>query len=101
MDEHFASDPCVVKNGREWVFFYFGLDMKGVARELVATGPDLMHPTKRSKPLIDIGPPGSVDSRYAHKPSVVSSGGDLYHFYCAVGGSPEVRGISVARSRPW
>jgi predicted GH43/DUF377 family glycosyl hydrolase len=101
LDEHFASDPCVVKNGSEWVFFYFGLDMKGVARDLVATGPDLMHPTKRAKPLIDIGPPGSVDSRYAHKPSVVSSGGDLYHFYCAVGGNPEVRGISVARSRPW
>lgn len=100
-DEHFASDPCVVKNGNEWAFFYFGLDMKGVARELVATGPDLMHPVKHPNPLIDVGPPGSVDSHYAHKPSVVTSGGDLYHFYCAVGGKPEIRGISVARSRPW
>jgi len=101
LDEHFASDPCVVKNGSEWVFFYFGLDRKGVARDLVATGPDLMHPNKHAKPLIDVGPPDSVDSVYAHKPSVVSSAGDLYHFYCAVGGNPQVRGISVARSSPW
>ncbi|MBS1802357.1 MAG: family 43 glycosylhydrolase [Acidobacteria bacterium] len=101
LDEHFASDPCVLKNGAEWVFFYFGLDMQGTARELAATGPDLAHPTKYHKPLIDIGPSGSIDSRYAHKPSVVSSRGNLYHFYCAVGGNPEIRGISVARSRPW
>lgn len=100
-DEHFASDPCVLKNGPEWAFFYFGLDQKGVARDLVATGPDLLHPVKHSQPLIDVGPPGSVDSRYAHKPSIVTWKGDLYHFYCAVGGSPEVRGISVARSKPW
>ncbi len=102
-DAHFASDPCVLRNGNEWAFFYFGLDNKGVARELVATGPDLFHATKQPAPLIDVGAPGSVDGIYAHKPSVVCSGGDLYHFYCAVGGDRKnpVRGISVARSRPW
>jgi len=105
-DERFASDPCVLRNGRNggsWAFFYFGLDAKGVARDLVATGPDLMHAAKHSHPLIDVGPPGSVDSVYAHKPSVVSHRGDLYHFYCAVGrsgGGKAIRGISVARSRP-
>jgi hypothetical protein len=50
-----------------------------------------------------VGPEGSVDSTYAHKPAVVFHEGSLYHFYCAVSGKypSEVRGISVARSRPW
>ena len=99
-DEHFASDPCVLRNGNQWAFFYFGLDKKGVARELAATGLDLFHATK---PLIDVGAPGSVDGFYAHKPSVVTYKGDLYHFYCAVGGvrPNPIRGISVARFRAW
>ncbi len=102
-DSRFASDPCVLQNGNEWAFFYFGLDDKGVARDLGATGPDLFHTTKLDHPLIDVGLKGSVDSEYAHKPSIVSHNGDLYHFYCAVGkpNGKEVRGISVARSRPW
>ena len=53
--------------------------------------------------LIDVGPPGAVDSIYAHKPSVIWHEGALYHFYCAVSGNHpnEVRGISIARSRPF
>ncbi len=102
-DERFASDPCVLKDGRRWVLFYFGLDAKGVARDLAAVGDDLYHYTKAGEILIDVGPPGTVDSTYAHKPSVICHGGDLYHFYCAVSGRwpNEVRGISVARSRAW
>ncbi len=40
---------------------------------------------------------------YAHKPSVVFHQSALYHFYCAVFGKwpNEIRGISVARFRPW
>lgn len=103
MDELFASDPCVLKNGREWAFFYFGLDKKYAARDLVATGPDLFHPAKCPGALIDVGPKGAVDSQFAHKPSMIAWKGDLYHFYCAVSmvEGKEVRGISVARSRPW
>lgn len=101
-DSWFASDPCVLKNGREWAIFYFGRDKKG-ARELVATSPDLLHASKCDQILVDMGPPGSVDSSFAHKPSLVEYRGALYHFYCAVskkdGG--EVRGISVARSTSW
>lgn len=102
-DERFASDPCVLRDGRQWAIFYYGLDAKGVARDLLAVGPDLFHATKCSEILIDVGPEGSVDSLYAHKPSVVFHGGILYHFYCAVArrGGREIRGISVARSRPW
>jgi len=102
-DERFASDPCVVLDGKEWAIFYYGLDAKGKARDLLAVGKDPFHPVKVNEILIDVGPPGSVDSTYAHKPSVVYHDDALYHFYCAVsGGYPhEVRGISVARSRPW
>lgn len=103
MDEKFASDPCVLQDGNRWAFFYFGLDAKGVARDLVATGPDLKHATKCAAALVDVGPAGSVDSTYAHKPSMIAWKGDLYHFYCAVSrvNRKELRGISVARSRPW
>jgi predicted GH43/DUF377 family glycosyl hydrolase len=79
MDENFASDPCVLKNGSEWAFFYFGLDAKYAARDLVATGPDLFHPAKCPGALIDVGPKGSVDSQFAHKPSMIAWKGDLYH----------------------
>lgn len=103
MDEKFASDPCVLQDGQRWAYFYFGLDANGVARDLVATGPDLMHAAKCPGALIDVGPQGSVDSEYAHKPSMIAWKGDLYHFYCAVSriNGKEVRGISVARSRAW
>ena len=102
-DERFASDPCVVTDGSRWVFFYYSLDRKGKARDLLATGDSPFSPVKVSEILIDVGPPGSVDETYAHKPSVVWHDGALYHFYCAVSGKwpNEVRGISVARSRPW
>jgi hypothetical protein len=56
--------------------------------------------------LIDVGPAGSIDSRYAHKPAVIARDGKVYHFYCAVSPAEnpkqgeieygEVRGISVA-----
>jgi predicted GH43/DUF377 family glycosyl hydrolase len=100
-DEIFASDPCVLQaNSREWAFFYYSLDAKGEARDLLATGPDLFHPVKVPRILIDVGPPGAVDSTYAHKPSIVTNQGVLYHFYCAVSGKypNETRGISVAAS---
>jgi predicted GH43/DUF377 family glycosyl hydrolase len=102
-DEIFASDPCVLQDRNEWVLFYYGLDAKGVARELAASSPDLLHATKCNQILVDVGPRGSVDSAYAHKPSLIQYQGDLYHYYCAVStvNGREVRGISVARSRPW
>lgn len=100
-DEIFASDPCVLRGGKEWAFFYYSLDSKGKARDLLATGVDLFHPVKVPRILIDVGPPGTVDSTYAHKPSVVTYKGALYHFYCAVSGKypNETRGISLASSK--
>ena len=103
LDSRFASDPCVLKNGREWALYYFGLDDRGVARDLVATSQDLLHVSKCSDVMVDVGPPGSIDSAYAHKASMIAHQGVLYHFYCAVSrkNGKEIRGISVARSAPW
>lgn len=102
-DELFASNPYVVRYRDKWGMYYYGLDKKGKARDLLALGDDPYHFTKVDQIIIDTGAPGSVDETYAHKPSVIWHGGQLYHFYCAVSGRwpNEVRGISVARSRPW
>ena len=102
-DERFASDPCVMLDGRKWLLFYFGLDAQGKARDLLATGDSPFQMIKADRILIDVGPPASVDSVYAHKPSVIWHRGALLHYYCAVSGRgpDEVRGISVASSRPW
>jgi predicted GH43/DUF377 family glycosyl hydrolase len=102
-DARFASDPAVVRYKNRWALYYYGLAANGRARELLALGEDPYHFTKVPEILVDVGPPGSIDEDYAHKPSVISHHGDLYHFYCAVGGKwpNDVRGISVARSRPW
>ncbi len=104
-DSRFASNPYVVRNGRQWGMFYFGFGYQrpGRACELLALGTDPFHWTKVAQPLIDVGAPGAIDETFAHKPSVIWHKGALYHFYCAVAGKypEEVRGIAVARSRAW
>jgi hypothetical protein len=104
-DSRFASNPFVVKNGREYALFYFGFGYQrpGRACEMLALGDDPVHFTKVPDILIDTGAPGSIDETFAHKPSVIYFQGALYHFYCAVSGKypDEVRGIAVARSRVW
>ena len=104
-DSRFASNPYVVKNGHQFGMFYFGFgyERPGRACELLALGDDPFHFTKAPGVLIAPGPPGSIDETFAHKPSVIYHKGALYHFYCAVSGKypNEVRGITVARSKPW
>ena len=102
-DARFASNPFVVRHKNLWGMYYFGLDRRGVARELLALGRDAYHFEKVNEIMIDRGAPGTVDEDYAHKPCVLFHDGALYHFYCAVSGKwpHDVRGISVARSKPW
>jgi len=104
-DSRFASNPYVVKNGSQFAMFYFGFgyERPGRACEMIALGSDPLHFNKVSEILIDTGAPGTIDETFAHKPSVIYHQGMLYHFYCAVSGKypNEVRGIAVARSRPW
>jgi predicted GH43/DUF377 family glycosyl hydrolase len=103
-DDWFASDPVVYRHNGEWVLFYFGrTHAGGGCCELMARGKTLTDFTKASEVLISKGPPGSVDDDFAHKPSLIYRDGTLYHFYCAVSGKwpNDVRGLSVARSKPW
>ena len=102
-DTRFASNPFVVRNENLWGMYYFGLDSHGKARELLAMGPYPFHFTRVDEIMIDVGAPGTVDETYAHKPCVIFHDGALYHFYCAVSHKRpnEIRGISVARSKPW
>jgi predicted GH43/DUF377 family glycosyl hydrolase len=104
-DSRFASNPYVVKNGAQYAMFYFGFGYQrpGRACEMLALGSDALHFTKVPEILIDTGAPGTIDETFAHKPSVIYHQGSLYHFYCAVSGKypNEVRGIAVARSKPW
>jgi predicted GH43/DUF377 family glycosyl hydrolase len=103
-DDRFASDPCALRWRNQWAVFYYSLSSKdGKARDLLAMGQQFDRLHKTGTIMIDAGPPGSVDEDYAHKPSVIAWKGDFYHFYTAVSGKwpNELRGISVARSRPW
>jgi len=104
-DSRFASNPFVVQNGREFAMFYFGFAYQrpGRACEMLALGTDPYSFVKAPEVLIDTGAPGSIDETFAHKPSVITHEGVLYHFYCAVSGKwpNETRGIAVARSKPW
>lgn len=80
------------------------------ARDSVAFSRDLIHWEKSNEVLVDVGPPGSIDSIHAHKPSIFFNDGTLHHYYCAVAPEPaarkgdvevnESRGMTVATSRP-
>ena len=104
-DSRFASNPFVVQNGCDFAMFYFGFNYErpGRACELLALSVDPYTFVKVPEVLIDTGAPGSIDETFAHKPSVITHEGVLYHFYCAVSGKypNETRGIAVARSKPW
>jgi predicted GH43/DUF377 family glycosyl hydrolase len=102
-DDRFASDPVVLQHGDKWAMFYFGLSSDGKARDLLALGRSPTQFDKVAEVLVDAGPPGTVDEKYAHKPAIIYHDGALYHFYCAVSGDwpNDVRGLSVARSVPW
>jgi len=102
-DFRFASDPVVVSHCGQWGMFYFGLAKDGFARDLFAFGDSPTRFTKADEVLIDVGAPGTIDEKFAHKPAVIFHDGALYHFYCAVSGKwpNDVRGLAVARSKPW
>ena len=104
-DSRFASNPFVVQNGRDFAMFYYGFRYQrpGRACEMLALGSNPYSFIKVPEILIDTGAPGTIDETFAHKPSVITHQGALYHFYCAVSGQypNEARGIAVARSKPW
>jgi len=108
-DDIFCSDPCVLRAGNIWVMFFYTLSSAdGKARDSVAFSRDLIHWEKSGEILVEPGPEGTLDSRYAHKPAVFFKDGVLYHYYCAVAPADgkrhgdvkisEIRGIGLAVS---
>lgn len=97
-DDRFASDPFVLRHEGTWIMFYFGLCSDGHARDGAAFSDDLRHWHKGGEVLIDVGPDGSIDSRHAHKPGIISRDGRLYHFYCAVSPAPECESGEIVRN---
>lgn len=103
-----SHDPCVLRHGDEWVMFYFGLCSDGHARNAYARSSDLKS-WQKGGVLVDVGPPGSIDSLHAHKPAVIRDGERLFHFYTAVSAADvgslgdidydQRRGISLATNR--
>jgi len=92
-----SGDPQVVKIGNLWVMFYFGAFWEPGAFDTFACSYDLVHWTKWSgEKLIKAGEP--YDQQAAHKPSILSFRGVVYHFYCAVGNQGRV--IALATSQP-
>ncbi len=86
----------------------YGNSSNGHARDGVAFSEDLLHWRKAGEVLIDVGPAGSFDSLYAHKPALFYRDGRTYHYYCAVKRADsrhlgeiehdEIRGIGLATS---
>lgn len=107
-DDVFASDPCVLRVGESWVMFYYGYSSDQHARDGYAVSSDLVSWRKSGEILIDVGPPGSFDDKYASKPAMIYANERLYHFYGAVTQFPkqrigeiehtEIRGITFAAS---
>lgn len=107
-DSGFVSDPCVLEDNGRWVMYYFGFNYKQ-AQEGIALSEDLLHWDKYPEPILLVGEEGSIDATFAHKPSVITHDGVLYHFYCSCRpykeGDPtkiygkEFRTISVAASK--
>lgn len=81
-DSKFCADPYVVKDGERWLTFYYGFNNKH-AQDGIAFSHDLFHWEKYHRPILTNGKEGELDSKYAHKPSMLYHDGVLYHFYCA------------------
>ncbi|WNQ13582.1 hypothetical protein MJA45_11375 [Paenibacillus aurantius] len=107
-DSGFVSDPCVLRDGDRWAMFFFGYNYKH-AQEGLALSTDLFHWSKLPEPILTVGQEGELDAIFAHKPSVISHNGILYHFYTASRRPqegdrtcniwPEFRSIAVATSK--
>lgn len=83
-DSLFASDPHMEYDSKrkQWVMFYYGFDGRA-AMDGIAVSRDMIRFEKYPEPVIRTGTQSEIDSKYAHKPSVMYYNGKMYHFYCA------------------
>jgi predicted GH43/DUF377 family glycosyl hydrolase len=99
-NETFSSDIKVFRDNDHWIGFFFGVG-KGGAHIMAAYSTDLSNWTVDPEPLYKAGGnPSGIDSRYAHKISLVWNLKEerYYMFYCAVDENGR-RGIGLIRSR--
>ncbi|MBM7564906.1 hypothetical protein [Paenibacillus sacheonensis] len=110
----FLSDPCIKYHDGRWYNFAFGFDGEH-SQGALAVSEDLARWETMAEPWLPAGGPGELDETHAHKSSVLSWNGTLYHFYCACrparegdptvveygAGIREFRCITVASSRAW
>lgn len=99
-NEKFSSDSKIFWDKDHWVNFFFGVGNDG-AHIMVAFSRDLHNWTVDPEPIYKAnGNPSGIDSRYAHKISLVWNPANetYYMFYCAVG--KDGRGIGLITSKP-
>jgi glycosyl hydrolase family 32 len=99
-DEKFCADGKVFRDGDHWVMFYFGVGHGG-AHIMIAFSYDLLHWRAHPEPLYKAGGhPGGLDSKHAHKISLVyHPERDMFYLhYCATG--EKGRGIGLITSKP-
>jgi len=99
-NETFSSDGKVFWDTDHWVSFFFGVG-RGGAHIMMAFSRDLTHWVVDPDPIYRAGGhPSGLDSKYAHKISLVwnPANATYYMFYCAVG--KEGRGIGLITSKP-
>ena len=99
-NETFSADAKVHRNGDHWMMIFFGVG-RGGAHIMAAYSKDLLHWSVDPEPLYRAGGhPEGLDSRYAHKVSLVRNPANEtdYLFYCAVG--RQGRGIGLLTSKP-
>jgi predicted GH43/DUF377 family glycosyl hydrolase len=91
----------VMRDGDRFRMFYNAKspDEGGGWRERTgtATSPDLLHWRKHEgNPVLDVGPPGSWDSRFASDPWVVMIGGVWHLFYYGFDGAHAQEGVATS-----
>ena len=77
-----VGSPSVIKDGSTYKMWYTGLDAAALYGRIgYATSPDGITWTKYAgNPVLDVGAPGSWDTNYRGRPTVVKVGG-LYHMW--------------------
>ena len=75
-DSRFASDPCMLRDGKRWLMFYYGYDGRH-AQDGLTVSEDLTRWEKAAQPLLTYGAPGSLDSIHACVDEVMARYGKI------------------------
>jgi sucrose-6-phosphate hydrolase SacC (GH32 family) len=97
-DEYAVADPYVIRIGSTFYMYYLGQDRAARQRIGVARSEDGVRWRKlTSNPVLEIGPPGSIDENGLGEPAVWQQHGYYWMLYTGRGAG-EVRRLGIARS---